>query len=127
MKKLYVIIVVIVLILTFVYILMYRDTDSLEIDFHNIVCNQKNNNVNYGALNRYDYAQHYNIKDVSGLKLRRNFVWHDFNRGCIYVQYSFNISYNDSDVSPGAHKVHSKWYIEKQNGRWVVTDIDERP
>jgi hypothetical protein len=62
------------------------------------------------------------------LKLHRLFAWHNFKRGKLWMAYTLELTKKD-----GEHINASSWYpptkltIERVNGVWSVTDIDEPP
>jgi hypothetical protein len=120
--KLWLLCVIIALIA--VYIVMLCDTDSVLQDFRDCVSGEVSENLKDSAL----YELYYNANAESAeVKVRRNFVIHNFTKGVIYANYTYHVFDKDGNEVRGSHKVPTKWYIEKINGRWSVVDIDERP
>ena len=65
--------------------------------------------------------------DKTDAKINRIFVIHNFYEGIAYIRYSYVAYDKNNAVITGASNVTSKWYIRKENGRWIVYDIDEKP
>ena len=128
MKKIIIITLLLFTIFTTVfYLFMLRDTNNIVVDFTNVVSGKRVMDVEYGALERYDYTKYFQIKGVSNVTLKRTFVFHNFKKGYMNVIYSYEINNGNENNSVGASKVHSRWYIEKKIGRWKVIEIDEKP
>ncbi len=120
--KLWLLCVIIAVI--FVYIVMLCDTGSVLQDFRDCVSGEATESLKDSAL----YEMYYNANaERAEVKVRRNFVIHNFKKGIIYANYTYRAFDKDGNEVRGNHKVPTKWYIEKKNGRWMVVDIDERP
>ncbi len=107
--------------------IMVKNVESVKKDFFDVVCDKKKPSIDYGALLRYDYTRKFEIKKVDNLALKINSAFYRNGKGYMNVQYSFDINKDDRQNMVGAGGVESKWYIEKQNGRWIVVDIEEAP
>ncbi len=107
--------------------IMVKNVESVKKDFFDVVCDKKKSGIDYGALLRYDYTRKFEIKKVDNLTLKINSAFYRNGKGYMNVQYSFDINKDDRQNMVGAGGVESKWYIEKQNGRWIVVDIEEAP
>lgn len=47
--------------------------------------------------------------------------------GYVWAQYSSDAYDEASEVTCGSWKILTKWELEKQDGRWVVTNVNEAP
>ena len=117
-----------VLILVAIYFLMLYNTNSVIKDFYSVVNNKMKEDISYGDLEIYKIPSFRGMKyKYTDAKIKRVFVLHNFRRGVMYIKYTY-IAYDENDVLiTGSSEVDSKWYIQKINGRWIVTDIEERP
>jgi hypothetical protein len=61
------------------------------------------------------------------LKLHRLFAWHNFKKGKLWMKYSIEVTDERKNHIQGAWDIPVKLAIEKVNGVWSVTDIDEPP
>ena len=52
---------------------------------------------------------------------------HNFKEGIVYVNYSAEARNQEGECVWGAWMIESKWYIRKENGRWVITEVAEAP
>lgn len=111
-----------------IYLFMLKDTNNLIDDFEKCVsCYDVSESVRNSALYEYYYDNFQGEVKYAKIKIYRKFVIHNFNKGLIWVKYSFEQYDTNNNKLRGSWDISSKWYIEKQNGQWVVTDIDERP
>jgi hypothetical protein len=63
----------------------------------------------------------------TNLKLQRVFAWHNFNKGTLWIKYSFIATNSSGKTITGSWNVPVKLTIERVNGKWEVTDIHEPP
>ena len=47
--------------------------------------------------------------------------------GYIWVKYSSQAYDETGEVTTGSWNILTKWELEKQDGRWVVTNVNEAP
>lgn len=62
------------------------------------------------------------------LKISRVFVMHDFTDGYMWIKYTYILHDKDGNLLYGARlefPLYAKWTIHKENGKWVVVDVDE--
>ena len=126
MNKKLIILYVLIFIIGF-YLSILFTTNSVINDFYNIVNNNMTKNIPYGELERYQIPSFDDMTyKKTEAKISRVFVFHNFKKGIMYVKYSY-IAYDvNGEVITGSTNVYSKWYLEKENGRWIVVDIEEK-
>lgn len=111
-----------------VYIILFINTNSVINDFRSIINNKIDDEIAYGELERYKIPE---FDDVvykrTYSKIKRKFVFHNFGKGVMYIKYTYCAYDTNEKLITGSKDVSSKWYIEKRNGRWVVTEIEEKP
>ena len=128
LKRIILCIGIVACLLLLFYYIMYSDTNSLVEDFANVVSGTTIEGVQYGEMERYDVVDDFIKRDrVEGIKLEREWVWHNFKKGYMEVLYSYYYYNQYGERTYGARRIESKWYIEKINGRWVVVAIEEKP
>ena len=124
-KKITIVFILLLIISSYCYF-MYHNTDSIITDFKDVVTFNENKDINYGALKRYYKSENRGIKITNAhAEVTRDLVYHNFKNGVMYVQYKI-MRYDDLGNHVCASRVQAKWYIKKQNGRWIVTAIDEQ-
>jgi hypothetical protein len=106
---------------------MVIDTNSIVFDFKNCISGKDISDDIKETELYYMYFNDDEVGYVTDVNVRRYFVLHNFHKGVMYVNYTYKTFDKSGKQIRGAHKVSSKWYIEKQNGRWLVYDIDENP
>jgi hypothetical protein len=83
-------------------------------------------------INRYNNADRirnngYEITKIK-LTLIRLFTLHDFvSKGFIQVLYSIEIYGNNNIILYGSRYIFAKWEIEKNQGKWELVNIKEKP
>ncbi|MBE7045935.1 MAG: hypothetical protein E7396_00820 [Ruminococcaceae bacterium] len=127
MKHRFISILFILIVMAALQYFSYRDTDSLERDFLDMVTLNEKSNVDYGELKRYRYDMHAGTKVAKvTAELERYGVYHNFRKGVIFVQYT--IMWEDAQGNNlNGCIVDAKWFVKKKNGRWLVYDIKENP
>ena len=125
-KRLFIIVFLIFVVLAFLHLFAIFDTNSVLADFKTVVTND---NVSEELLStKLSHYYNENANDnLTQVDISRRFVCHNFKSGVMYVNYTFKISDGNGVLLRGSHNVDSKWYIEKVCGKWVVTDIVEKP
>lgn len=131
LKKFFWGILLLIVSISFVYLgiqqVMIKSVENIKKDFFNVVNNSKATDIDYAALLRYDYSEYFEVKSVDNLKLDIVSVFHNFNNGYMNVIYSYEINNDELNKSVGADRIASKWYIKKNDSRWIVYDIEEAP
>ena len=65
-------------------------------------------------------------RNVSFRSIIIPYFWiHSFEHGYIYVIYSVEGRDDNGKLMCGSWRIPSKWTIDRINGQWVITDIDE--
>ena len=122
------IIIIIITLIFFIYGILVFDTNSVVEDFLSCVNNQ---NIHKEVKNTELY-QWYNYKDdeimnSADVEIRRRFTFHNFKKGIMYINYTYQMFDKYGNVIRSSHNINSIWHIEKRNGRWYVVEIDEGP
>lgn len=78
------------------------------------------------ALKRYDITDGRSDVTVS-LSIERRFVLCGFRRGCMWVNYSYQMRNAWGELCGGAADIDSHWEIEKVGGKWKIANISEEP
>ncbi len=127
MKKKLAILFILILIAGY-YLAMLCTTNSVVEDFYNVVNNNMDENISYEELKRYKVPSFENTTyKNTDTKINRIFVVHNFNKGIMYVKYSYIMYDINGHTISGSSNVYSKWSIEKVGKRWTVVDIEEKP
>jgi len=78
-------------------------------------------------LTRYNVkAWEPNAAEVEA-NVTRLFVWHGFSKGFMYVRYFYKGEDASGKLLTASGPLISKWTIQKIDGEWVITDIEEAP
>ena len=93
------------------YILGFFDTNEVLDDFYNCVRYQKYTD---SALDRYVPNDLDEVSAGANIDITRRFVFHNFFKGFMLVNYSYNLYDSKHEESKGAHDVNSLWFIEKK-------------
>jgi hypothetical protein len=120
------ILIAVIILICLIYICMLYSTRTVIDDFEACVSGKE---ILNDVRNSEFYDMYYRAGAVSAenVKVTTPLALHNFNKGVMYVKYTYEAFDEDGSPVAGSYKVPSKWYIEKQNGRWIVTKIDERP
>ena len=108
---------------------MLWSTNSVIDDFKNCVsANEQAQEVKNTNLYMYYYFGD-NFTDIvdTDIKIKRKFVLHNFNKGVMWINYTYYVYDDKGTCIKGSHDIDSKWYIKKVDSRWIVYDIDEAP
>ena len=76
----------------------------------------------FHPLSCYPIDTDYFYSDVT---INVGWIIHDLNNGEINIIY--NVNYYDDEKRYGGSHAPSKWLIEKQNGKWEIVKIIEKP
>lgn len=111
------------------YFMMLNDTNSIIEDFRKCqICDNEASELSMAALyNRYYRKDHEKRIAQVNIKIRRDFVLHDFKKGVMYVTFTCEKFDQNGAAIYGAADIKAKWNIEKHNNRWIVTNIQEAP
>ena len=102
------------------------DVQSVKNDYFDVI-NDNKSDLYYGALLAFAYPEIEHRK-VKNLDFEIDYAFHDFTNGYIETRFS-NAVYdlnNGDKAKYDACRCFAKMYIEKRNGRWVVTKIEEQ-
>lgn len=116
-------------IIILIYTIMYNSTNIVINDFKKIICNEPIESiVKDSALYDSYTIEHQSNKNLTyaDVEIKRIAVLHNFHKGYMLVNYSYE-RYDHNNRINGSWNIYSTWTIRKQNGRWIVTDIKERP
>lgn len=109
---------------------MLHDTDSVAEDFVNCIAG----NVTQETVENSELYRYYNRNELYDDEIcsvtadvKRMFVWHNFRHGMMFVKYDCEAFDENGNHIYSSLNVHAKWYIEKRNSRWIVTEIEEKP
>jgi hypothetical protein len=112
------------------YTVMLIDTDSLMDEARSILKKEVAAGQTEGrALHRYNDNQDPELSGVEpvDVSLLRVFVIHDFSDGYLVVNYSVHGQDASGKTKSGGSMIPCFWKIHKEDGRWDVVDIYERP
>lgn len=122
------ILIAILLLPIFIYFLIVNNTNSIIYDFKNCIkCNDISQEISSTELYRYYYDDFQGTVADADVNIKRIFVFHNFNKGIMYVKYSCEKYDQSGNHLYGSSNVYAKWYIEKNEGRWVVVKVEENP
>ncbi len=118
---------ILVIILVTIYIVMQISTFSIVTKFYDIFNCNIDQHVEYGEL--YPTTlETLSSKGTHHAKIKiLTCSLHNFRKGIIYGYYSCSAYDVNGNITYGSNCIPTKWYIEKQNGRWIVTHIEEAP
>ena len=49
------------------------------------------------------------------------------SKGYVWVRYSSEAYDKDGEISSGSWKILARWELEKQDGQWIVKNVNEAP
>ena len=109
---------------------MLHETDSVVEDFANCIAG----NVTQEDIENSELYRYYNRSELyddnvcsATVNVKRIFVLHDFHHGVMCVKYDCEAFDGDGNHIYSSSNVNARWHIKKRNGRWIVTDIEEKP
>ena len=73
-----------------------------------------------------EYLEGYKIQNID---VHRTYTLHNFHSGYIWVVIHFDVVDKDGNImtdNQGGPKMGTKFKIEKQNGKWQITDFYEQ-
>lgn len=117
-------------VLAFIYYcVMLSNTNTLFADAKAIFEGKKTV-TDDNPLYRYRFdSESYpgNATKEINLSISRVWVWHNFKNGYMKVIYSVRYLDENGEIVSCSIGVPSKWYIEKNDGEWKITKIEEAP
>lgn len=121
----------ILIVLALIYLVMLWNTNSIFYYTKSVFLGEvPYEEIENSLLSIYDDA--YTRKGVEkvDLEIHRVFVIHDFFDGYMWISYDY-IGYDENDkmifLSTQEYPFLAKWTIHRENGEWVIVDIDEHP
>lgn len=78
----------------------------------------------------FNFTGHFSSNEsevTTELKLQRVFAWHNFSKGILWIKYSVEIYNEQGERISGSWDVPVKLSIQKKDGEWIITHIDEAP
>jgi len=109
------------------YFAMLIDTNSVIDDVKNIM----HGNVEESAIDNSPLRTYYRRGDLRTVSvdanITRKFVLHNFSDGYIWVKYTCEGFDSKGSKTYGSWEIPSRWKIHKENGKWKVIEIKERP
>ncbi len=117
----------IVVAIFLLYLAMFLNTNSVVKDVKNIMLGNVEESVTVNTpVHMYNHS---NILSNAEVKVRitRLAVCHNFFDGYMWVNYTYETVKNDNDIYPSSYKIPSMWKIHRENGKWQVVEITERP
>lgn len=106
------------------YLSMLFSTNSAIKDFYDVINSKMSEKTSYGELVRYKvYSFDGKTYKIKNAKVNRVFVFCNSKKGAMYVKIKYD---ENKNVTEGIHNVYAKWYIQKINGKWLVTDINDK-
>mgnify|MGYP004601274067 CR=1 FL=1 len=120
------ILITFLLLLLSYYPIMYVNTNSIV----NYAENVFKGKVDYSKIKNTPieiyYPDEINFKKVD-VSIKRKFVWHNFNSGRMYVNYTCTYYDNSGKMTCSSSDVDAIWNIKKTDGEWVITGVIEDP
>ena len=135
-NKIRVVLLSVVLIIILLYLAMFLSTNSV-IDYVERVFNgdvpEETNGTPLAPYNIHKiYGNEY--KEQRGAselqyeyRVNRLFVLHDFFDGYVWIKYEFFIKDENGVVLAGTIEPIARLTIHRENGEWIVTEVNERP
>ena len=78
----------------------------------------------------FNFTGHFSANESeikTDLNLWRIFAWHNFSKGTMWIKYSVEVFNANGERLTGSWDVTVRLSIQKTDGEWVVTHIDEAP
>lgn len=81
------------------------------------------------AIDRYNYNGLFENVEFESFKicLLPIFVCHNFHNGYVWVFYSYEAYDTEGNLITASLNVVTKWKIHKDDGKWKIVEISERP
>jgi hypothetical protein len=107
---------------------MLIDTNPLINEVNNVSLGNISREETRGfPIDRYNIRRRYDVEVLNAeVSIIRLFTIHNFREGYIWVRYT-NKSENVEGLRMGSHRVLAKWRIIKDNGKWSIVEIFEKP
>ena len=125
-KILRIVVVVILMILT-AYAIIFNNTNALIQEVENVMYGNVDKSVTQDSpLKVYNRKGEFNTTHTE-VELTRLFVIHNFFDGYMWVKYSYEDFDEQDRRTYGSWNIVSKWKIHKENGKWKIVEIIEKP
>ena len=116
-----------IIIILIIYLLMLWTTNDIVREVKNVM--QGNISIEETRGTSLDL---YNRKGDLGTifaeaKITRLFVFHNFFDGYMWVKYSCEGFDKNGNHTYGSSNVISRWKIHREDGKWQVVEIQEKP
>ena len=116
-----------IFIIIMLYFIIFTSTDSIVSNVENIMLGNVDSTITKNSpLERYNIVGRFPNAKVEA-NITRLFVAHNFFDGYMWVIYSYQTVENDSDIKPATNNVISRWKIHREDGKWQVVEIQEKP
>lgn len=128
MKKGKVIIILVSVIILAIYAAMLMDTLSVVRETKDVFYGKVDaSQIADLPIRRYNITESHPDADIVKVNIIVLFTLHNFKDGYMWIQYT-DETYNSKGVSvSGDSHIPARWRIHKENGKWVIIDIDEAP
>lgn len=114
-------------IILIMYLTIFLNTNSVVNNVENIMSGNVEKSITQNTpLDQYNRKGDFGTVKVD-VKLNRLFVLHNFNKGYMWMLYTYEGYDKDNNRTYGAWNILSKWKIEKINGKWEVVNIIGEP
>ena len=124
MKK---VLINILIVVIFLYFLLFINTNSIVKYAEDVMTGKYlRSETSKTALGKYNYSDVLINAKVKA-NVTRLFVAHNFFDGYMWVMYSYRTIENDGSINPAASNVISRWKIHREDGKWQVVEIQEKP
>jgi len=121
---------VILALIAIAYFAMFHDTDELMDEAKRILRKEASIEETEGrALHVYNSNKDKRYDDVVtvNVSLERVFVIHNFSDGYVFVVYNEEAYNASGKIKYGSLGATCFWKIHKENGKWDVVDVYEKP
>lgn len=123
-RRVYIMLIVIAFALIIVYASLLISVLPVIRDVKAILLNKKP--AYSSEVARYD-TSFLGTDVIRKVRLTPLLALHNFKEGIIYVNYSAEVWDQEGNCIWGSWMIESKWYIRKDDGQWVITDVIESP
>ena len=129
-KKVILVLEIFFMLIFIVYLFMLMDTNNVMDEARAVFMDEVDDKLISTALLE-KYSNEGRLSKLTSpkidLKLLRLFTIHNFYDGYIWVWYNYEVRDGNNNLVRGSWNIKSKWTIHKENSKWRVVSIDERP
>ena len=130
-KKAFLIIAILIfLIVSLLYIFMLMNITDLVQEVKDVFSWKYDLEYTKGkAIDRYNYNGRFGDTQLgdADLILFPIFVLHDYRNGYVWAFYNYKAYDVDGDLITASLNVFTKWRVHKENGKWAIVEISEKP